>query len=75
MTKYEEAKIIGVRAEQIARGGVPYVDINDVDGARFDPRDVARRELAAGVLPFKVVRMLPDGSREEWSLKDLILPS
>lgn len=74
MTKYEHAKIIGMRAEQIARGAQPFVN-DDVDlNGRFDPIAVATREMNAGVLPFVVVRKLPDGTHEKWRLRDFIMP-
>lgn len=72
MTKYEHAKIVGVRAEQIARGAQPFVTADD--GERFDPIAIATRELYAGVLPFIVVRKLPDGTEENRRLRDFILP-
>lgn len=71
MTKYEHAKVIGVRAEQIARGAQPFV-IDD--GGRFDPIAIAVRELNAGVLPFVVVRRLPDGTQENRRLRDYSTP-
>lgn len=71
MTKYEHAKIIGVRAEQIARGAQQYVSD---DGGRFDPIGIASRELHAGVLPFTVVRKLPDSTEEQWRLNELRVP-
>lgn len=71
MTKYEHAKVIGVRAEQIARGAPPFVTD---DGGRFDPIAIAVRELNAGVLPFVVVRRLPDGTQENRRLRDYSTP-
>lgn len=74
MTKYEHAKIIGMRAEQIARGAQPFVSDEITAGGRFDPIAIANRELNAGVLPFIVVRNLPDGTHEKWRLRDFIMP-
>lgn len=71
MTKYEHAKIIGIRAEQIARGAQPFVSDEE---ERFDPIAIAVRELNAGVLPFIIVRKLPDGTEEHRRLRDFILP-
>lgn len=77
MTKYEHAKIIGIRAEQLARGAQPFVNegADETYKERFDPIAIAHRELAAGVLPFIVVRKLPDGSHEKWRLRDFIIPN
>lgn len=71
MTKYEHAKVIGIRAEQISRGAQQFVSD---DGTRFDPIAIATRELHAGVLPFLVVRKLPDGTEEQWHVNELINP-
>lgn len=77
MTKYEHAKIIGIRAEQLARGAQPFVNEEGDESLRerFDPIAIAHRELAAGVLPFIVIRKLPDGSHEKWRLRDFIIPN
>lgn len=74
MTKYEHAKIIGIRAEQIARGAQPFVNDEIEVNGRFDPIAIANREMNAGVLPFIVVRKLPDGTHEKWRLRDFIMP-
>lgn len=73
MTKYEHAKVIGIRAEQLARGAQPFVIDEEEDQHRFDPIALAQRELDAGVLPFVVIRNLPDGTQEKWKLRDLVL--
>ena len=65
LTKYETSHVIGVRAEQLVRGGQPMVDI---DENNFDPIEVARRELASGRMPFTVIRTLPNGTKERMSL-------
>lgn len=61
LTKYERTNIIGLRAEQLARGAQPFVDASDP----FDPYEVAERELAMRRLPFIVVRPTPDGKTEQ----------
>jgi DNA-directed RNA polymerase subunit K/omega len=70
LTKYERAKIIGVRIEQLARGAAAFVPI---DPAAFDVQEVAERELRTGRLPFVVARKMPDGSQELWRLRDMIV--
>ena len=81
LTTYERAKIIGVRAEQLARGATAFVDLLAVADDKkdiassvptFDPVATAERELAARKLPFVVVRRMPDGGRELWRLRDLV---
>lgn len=64
LTKYERTKIIGMRAEQLARGAEPFVPPVAPDGGRFDACELAERELEARVLPFIIVRRMPDGRTE-----------
>jgi len=70
LTVFEKTKIIGLRANQLSKGAVPYV-------ARpkhlTDVRDIARYELEQKRLPFIIKRPLPNGSFEYWRLNDLIL--
>lgn len=69
LSKYEKAKIIGVRLEQIARGAIPnvpkdkYTNIRDVVAAEFDQH----------LIPLIVVRRLPDGTKEYWKLEDMVV--
>jgi DNA-directed RNA polymerase subunit K/omega len=70
MTKYERTKLIGIRAEQLARGALPYVGVDP--GEPFDPCEVAERELAARLLPFVVVRSLPDGKTMQLRMDDYL---
>ena len=70
MTKYEKVKIIGLRAEQIQRGAVPYVEFDKVN---FDPIDIAMKELDARKLPFMICRTMPNGDKEYWRLDDMII--
>lgn len=68
MTRFERAKILGLRTEQIARGADPMID---GDWTGMSPSDIAQEELAAKATPFIIVRNLPDGSRELWRVRDL----
>lgn len=68
LTKYEKVKIIGTRAEQIQRGAAPYVEF---DKAKFDPVEIATKELEARKLPFMIARTLPNGEKEYWRLDDM----
>ena len=55
LTKYELAGLIGFRAQQIAEGAPPYVDV----GQLSDPSEIAVKELNEGVLIFLIERPLP----------------
>jgi DNA-directed RNA polymerase subunit K/omega len=70
MTKYEKVKIIGLRAEQLQRGAVPYVEF---DKKKFDPIDIAQKELDSRKLPFMICRTLPNGEKEYWRIDDMII--
>jgi DNA-directed RNA polymerase subunit K/omega len=66
LTKYERIQVIGMRSEQIARGAQIMVQREDAD----TPYEIAERELSSGVMPFVVVRRMPDGKAEYLRLSD-----
>ena len=70
MTRYELVKVIASRVEQITTGS-PYAIAPDEDDT---PIDIAIKELEQGRLPMMIERTLPDGSKEELHLADLIVP-
>ena len=70
MTRYELIKVIASRVEQITTGA-PYSIAPDEDDT---PVDIAIKELEQGKLPMMIERTLPDGSKEELRLADLIVP-
>jgi DNA-directed RNA polymerase I, II, and III subunit RPABC2 len=70
LTKYEKAKIIGIRAQQINSGSEPFVA---VDSNMIDGLTIAREELMQRKIPFIIRRPLPNGSSEYWNINDLEL--
>jgi DNA-directed RNA polymerase I, II, and III subunit RPABC2 len=70
LTNFERTKIIGLRANQISRGSVPFIM---VPKHVTDVRDIARLELEQKRLPYIVKRPLPNGTFEYWRLGDLLL--
>ena len=68
MTRYERAKIIGLRSTQINAGADILIDIPDniIDGIT-----IARMELKEKKIPFIVRRPLPNGKSEYWDINDL----
>ena len=70
LTKFERVKIIGLRAEQLQRNAVPYVEF---DRNKFNPIDIAMKELDSRKLPFMICRTLPNGEKEYWRLDDMII--
>lgn len=67
LSKYERARILALRAEQIGRGTPPLTDPLEGDG----PSQIAEREFAAGKIPFIIRRYLPDQTFEDWRLENL----
>merc|ERR1711865_12669 len=68
MTKYERARILGARALQISMNAPVMVELDN----ETDPLLIAERELHARVIPFVVRRYLPDGTYEDWKVKELL---
>ena len=68
MTRYERAKIIGLRATQINSGADVLIDIPDniIDGIT-----IAKMELVQKKIPFIIRRPLPNGKSEYWDINDL----
>ena len=71
MTKYEKARVIGVRAMQISKNSPLYLNADDKDLTHWDPLFIAEKELALEKIPFIIRRYLPDSSYEDWRLCDL----
>lgn len=70
MTKYEKARVLGTRALQISMNAPVMVDVN----GESDPLAIAMKELREQKIPLMVRRYMPDGSWEDWSVEELILP-
>lgn len=67
LTKYEKARILGIRAIQISKGAKPTINIGNL----HDALKIAEKEFNEGSIPLIVRRYLPDGTYEDWPLKDL----
>jgi len=70
LTKYEKARIVGVRALQISMGAPILVKLPP--GIDKSPLSIALYELEKGVLPITIRRKLPDGSFQDIPLKWLV---
>lgn len=68
MTKYEYARVKGVRMEQLQRGSIPFVPYQSTDTATT----LFRREFVQGLLPLKVERKLPDGRSVYLRIRDFV---
>tara|TARA_B110000858_G_scaffold189347_1_gene235990 strand:- start:4586 stop:5251 length:666 start_codon:yes stop_codon:yes gene_type:complete len=72
MTKYEKARVIGMRTKQLNKSKImrPYVQ---VDRLTMDNSIIAEMELNQKKLPFIIERPMPGGGVEYWNVKDLEL--
>ena len=70
ITKYEYARVIGMRAKQLNNGADPFVK---VDRGMIDGYTIAIKEMEEKKIPFIIARPLPNGGREYWKLQDLEL--
>jgi DNA-directed RNA polymerase subunit K/omega len=70
LTNFEKTKIIGLRANQISKGSVPFIA---VPKHITDVKDIAKLELEQKRLPFIIKRPLPNGQFEYWRLADLLI--
>jgi DNA-directed RNA polymerase I, II, and III subunit RPABC2 len=69
MTKYEKARVLGIRSIQISSGSPVYIDTN----GETDSLRIAQMELRCRQLPLKVRRKFPDGTFEDINVNDLIV--
>jgi DNA-directed RNA polymerase subunit K/omega len=72
LTLYEKTKVIGFRANQLAKGARPLINKADYPHV-IDVLEIARIELEQRRLPFILKRPLPDGTYEYWKLNDLMI--
>ena len=70
LTNYERTKIIGLRANQLSKGSVPFIA---VPKHITDVKDIAKLELEQKRLPYIIKRPLPNGQFEYWRLTDLLI--
>ena len=68
LTKFEKARILGLRAKQLNNGSTAFIDVptNIIDG-----RTIAELELKEKKIPFIIRRPMPNGGSEYWKLQDL----
>jgi DNA-directed RNA polymerase subunit K/omega len=68
LTKYEKARVLGERANQINEGSPVFVD---VDPDVIDGYLIALKEYEERKIPFIIQRPIPNGTCEYWRLSDL----
>ena len=70
LSKYEKTKIIGLRVSQLNKGAQPYISIKR---KIIDTNVIAEKELQDKVLPFIIMRPIPNSQPEYWKISDLEL--
>ena len=70
LTKYERAKIVGVRAQLIDEGSPLLID---APPGVTHPVQLALAELRAGKCPIMLKRVFGDGSYEEWWVREMVV--
>jgi DNA-directed RNA polymerase I, II, and III subunit RPABC2 len=68
MTKFERARIIGIRAMQINMGSLPLIDLPNRE---TDSIVIATMELKLQKIPYIIRRYYADGTYEDWSVEEL----
>ena len=68
LTKYEKAKIVGLRVAQLNKGAEPFIKL---ENAIIDNTLVAEKELREKKIPFIIMRPIPNGTAEYWNVADL----
>ena len=58
-----------MRATQISKGAIPTVNIDGMT----DALKIAEKEFKLGDIPLIVRRYIPDGTYEDWALKELMV--
>ena len=69
ITKYEFARLLAERAEEIANNK----PITIKDPGTDDPLEIARLEYRAKRSPKKIKRVFPDGRVEVWAISELCI--
>jgi DNA-directed RNA polymerase I, II, and III subunit RPABC2 len=68
LTKFERARIIGTRLQQLAYGAKPRVDTKGLSSIQ----EIVEKELDERKIIFIIRRPMPDGTFEDWKLQEFI---
>ena len=68
LTKYEKARIIGVRMQQISDGAIPLIDVSGMN----DIQEIVEKELEERKTPLMVRRYLFNKVYEDWKMEDFL---
>mmetsp|Transcript_21272 Transcript_21272/g.29800 ORF Transcript_21272/g.29800 Transcript_21272/m.29800 type:complete len:111 (-) Transcript_21272:2525-2857(-) len=67
ITKFEKARVIGIRATEISNGAPVNVPLE----GETDPIQIALKEFRENKIPYKLRRYYPDGIYVEYRLSEL----
>ena len=68
LTKFERAKILGVRSEMLASGSPALINVPEYINNTYD---IALLEFKERKIPLLIKRTMPNGNMEYWRLEDL----
>ena len=68
LTKFEKARIIGLRLQQLAYNAEPKIDTTNIN----DINEIVKEELKQKKIPFIVRRVLPNGNYEDWKIEEFL---
>jgi DNA-directed RNA polymerase I, II, and III subunit RPABC2 len=66
LTKFERARIVGVRLQQLAYGAKPRIDVTNLKSMN----EIVEEELIQRKIPFIIRRTLPNLTYEDWKLEE-----
>lgn len=66
LTKFERARIVGVRLQQLAYGAKPRINTSNLKSIQ----EIVQQELIQRRIPFIIRRRLPNGTVEDWKLEE-----
>jgi DNA-directed RNA polymerase subunit K len=70
LTKYEKAKIIGIRSLQLTHNAPPLIKPEVINSS--DPVEIAKYEVENGILPVSIIRYTPSGLKQVIPIKVLL---
>lgn len=66
LNKFEKARLLGVRIQQLSAGAEPKINISGFTNIV----DIVEEELKQRKIPLIIKRNLPNGTSEEWKLEE-----
>ena len=69
--KLAKARLIAARAKQLESEVKPLIPVGKFRSGELN--EIAKQELAEGVIPLKILRRFADGSEEVWLLSEMMI--